>query len=75
MRHPVMQERRLIDVRLLRRQGPYVYRDRAIERARRHPDLGTVYLFKEARRRGEQLNTLKRKLAEEDTSHDEFEQN
>lgn len=71
---PLRKNSRLIDLRWLRWQGPFVYRDRAIEWARRHPDLGTVYLFKDAKRRGEQLNTLKRKLAEEEISRDEFEQ-
>lgn len=71
---PLRKNSRLIDLRWLRWQGPFVYRGRAIEWARRHPDLGTVYLFKDAKRRGEQLNTLKRKLAEEEISREEFEQ-
>ncbi len=71
---PLRKNSRLIDLRWLRWHEPFVYRGRAIEWARRHEDLGTVYLFEDSKLRGEQLNTLKRRLAEGEISRETYEE-
>ena len=71
---PLRKNSRLIDRRWLRWHEPFVYRGRAIEWARRHQELGTVYLFEDAKLRGEQLNALKRKLAQGKIDHETYEE-
>lgn len=70
---PLRKNSRVIDLRWLRWHDPFVYRGRAIEWARRHHDLGTVYIFEDAKLRGEQLNTLKRRLADGELSRETYE--
>lgn len=71
---PLRRNSRLIDLRWLRWQDPFSYRDRAVRWARRHTELGTLYLFEDPQLRGEQRTALLRRVAEDDLSIEEYEQ-
>lgn len=71
---PLRKNSRLIDLRWLRWHDPFVYRGRGIDWARRHHDLGTVYLFEDPKMRGEQVNTLKRRLAQGEINRETYEE-
>ena len=71
---PLRKNSRLIDLRWLRWQEPFIYRDRAIQWARRHTELGTLYLFEDPDLGGAQQTALNRKRAEGNLSREEFEE-
>jgi hypothetical protein len=71
---PLRKNSSLIDLRWLHWQEPFLYRDRGIRWARRHTDLGTVYLFDDPLVRGEQEKTLLRRQAKGEITEAEYEQ-
>lgn len=71
---PLRKNSSLIDLRWLHWQDPFIYRDRGIQWARRHTDLGTLYLFDDPLVGGEQEQALLRKQAQGRISREEYEQ-
>ena len=70
---PLRKNSKLIDLRWLRWQEPFIYRERAVRWARRHTDLGTLYLFEDPELRGEQKKALMRKRANGEISMGKYE--
>lgn len=70
---PLRKNSRLIDLRWLHWQPAFVFRDRPIRWARRHTDLGTVYLFDDPELRSDQRRALMRREAEGKLTAEEFE--
>lgn len=71
---PLRKNSQLIDLRWLRWQEPFIYRDRAIRWARRHTDLGTLYVYEDPELEGEQKKALLRRNAEGTLSSEELEE-
>jgi len=72
---PLRKNSTLIDLRWLDWQQAFTYRDRSIRWARRHEDLGTVYIFDDPALRGDQQQALLRKNADGDLSTEAYEDN
>lgn len=70
---PLRKNSNLLDLRWLHWQEPFIYRDRGIRWARRHTELGTLYLFDDPLIRGEQEQTLLRRQAEGELTAEEYE--
>lgn len=70
---PLRNNSTLIDLRWLHWQEPFIYRDRGIRWARRHTDVGTVYLFEDPLLEGEQKQTLLRRQAQGNLTQEEYE--
>lgn len=71
---PLRKNSQLIDLRWLRWQEAFIYRDRAVRWARRHTDLGTLYVFEDPELEGEQKKALLRRNAEGTLSAEELEE-
>lgn len=71
---PLRKNSTLIDLRWLNWQQGFTYRDRSIRWARRHADLGTVYIFDDPELRGDQEQALLRRNANGELSNAEFEE-
>lgn len=69
---PLRKNSTLIDLRWLNWQQGFTYRDRSIRWARRHTDLGTVYIFDDPKLRGDQEQALLRRNAKGELSNEEY---
>lgn len=70
---PLRKNSKYIDLRWLHWQEPFMYRERAIRWARRHTELGTLYVFEDPELLGEQRKALMRRAAQGELSHEEYE--
>lgn len=70
---PLRKDSKLIDLRWLRWQDPFIHRERAVRWARRHTDVGTLYLFEDPELRGEQQKALMRRLATDEIGKEKYE--
>lgn len=70
---PLRKDSKYIDLRWLRWQDPFTYRKRTIRWARRHTDIGTLYLFDDPKLRGDQEEALLRKLKEGALTREKYE--
>lgn len=71
---PLRKNSRLIDLRWLNWQQAFTYRDRSVRWARRHQDLGTVYIFDDPELEGDQRRALLRRNATGELSNDALEE-
>lgn len=71
---PLRKNSTLIDLRWLHWQDAFIYRDRGIRWARRHTDLGTLYLFDDPAVGGEEEQALLRRNARGELTQEEYEE-
>lgn len=70
---PLRKDSKYIDLRWLRWKTPFEYRKRWIRWARKTCDLGYLYLFEDPKIRGEEENSLLKKVEKGELSMAEFE--
>lgn len=70
---PLRKNSKMLDLRWVRWRKPFIYRDRPVRWGRRQTDLGTLYLFRDPKLRGEQKATLLKKVERGIIDMEEFE--
>ncbi|KXB00515.1 hypothetical protein AKJ40_01175 [candidate division MSBL1 archaeon SCGC-AAA259M10] len=70
---PLRKNSKYIDLRWLRWKDPFTYRKRTVRWARRHTDIGTLYLFDDPKLRGDQEAALLQKLGKGALTREKYE--
>ena len=71
---PLRKNSTLIDIRWMRWKGPFLYRDKPVRWGTKKTEYGTLYVFEDPLNKGEEEQSLLRKVESNTISMAEFEQ-